>query len=88
MGCSDQIMGSGENVHFTCRKEEQKYFIEFILTHSNYDLKALAELLDINILLLSQVISGHAYLEEQVVIRLMDWYCILIGDSMSRVIKN
>lgn len=78
MGCFAQIRGVG--APFKYKKEVQKYFIEFILTYGGYDLKSLAALLGISAPLLSQVVRGCAYLEEEVANGLLDWFFILIGD--------
>ncbi len=80
MGCLAEVWASEVGVHFERRKEAQKYLIEFILTHGNYDLKALAEILDVNTLLLSQVVSGFNYLEGIAATRLIDWFLVFIGE--------
>ncbi|CEG57866.1 hypothetical protein [Legionella fallonii] len=80
MGCLAEVWASEVGVHFERRKEAQKYLIEFILTHGNYDLKALAEILDVSPLLLSQVVSGFSYLEDANALRLYDWFFLFIGE--------
>ncbi|MGQ3887823.1 hypothetical protein ACQUW5_02180 [Legionella sp. CNM-1927-20] len=62
------------------KREAQKYLIEFILFQGNYDLKALAELLDVNPLYLSQVASGKVTFEEEVANKLFKWFLVLISD--------
>ena len=78
MGCFAQIREEG--TPFKYKREVQKYFIEFILTYGDYDLKSLAVLLEVSAPLLSQVVRGSAYLEEEVANKLLDWVFILIGD--------
>lgn len=80
MGCLAEVWASEVGVHFERKKEAQKYLIEFILTHSEYDLKNLAEILDVNPLLLSQVLSGFTYLEGTIALRLFDWFFLFIGE--------
>ncbi|MFU7598185.1 hypothetical protein ACM9VS_05060 [Legionella pneumophila] len=80
MGCLAEVWASEVGVHFERRKEAQKYLIEFILTHGNYDLKTLAEVLDVSPLLLSKVVSGSSYLEDAVALRLLEWFFIFIGE--------
>lgn len=79
MGCLAKVWASEAGVHFERRKEAQKYLIEFILIHSNYDLKNLAEILDVNALLLSQVVSGFSYLEGVPATKLIEWFLMFIG---------
>ena len=80
MGNSNQVLRVSTYPSLACKKEVQKYLIEFILTYSSYDLKSVAELLEIPVLLLSEVMSSHVYLEEEVANKLLDWFFILIGD--------
>ncbi|EHL31333.1 hypothetical protein [Legionella drancourtii] len=80
MGCLAEVLGSFSDVNFKCKKENQKYLIEFILFFSNYDLKSLAELLEVNLLFLSQVVSGKYYLNEDRALKLLKWFLIFIGE--------
>lgn len=68
------------DIKFKCRKDRQKYLIEFILTYGNLNLKELAGILGVNILILSQVIIGLAYLSGQSVIRLIELFSMLFSD--------
>lgn len=70
------VAGSAES--FNCKKEAQKYLIEFILNCSCYDLEALAEVLDVNVLLLSDALSGKGYLKSDTAKNLVDWFLLLI----------
>lgn len=79
MGCLAEVWASEVGVQFERRKEAQKYLIEFILTHSDYDLKNLAEILNVNTLVLSQVVSGFNYLEGIAATRLIEWFLLFIG---------
>jgi hypothetical protein len=81
MGCLAEVLASEVGVSVEISKETQKYLIEFILTYSAYDLKSLAELLDVNTLLLSQVVSGFSYLEDSVGQRLISWFFLFIGEK-------
>ncbi|STX50958.1 Uncharacterised protein [Legionella busanensis] len=62
------------------KKEAQKYLIEFILFQGNYDLIALAELLDVSPFYLNQVASGKATFEEEVANKLFKWFLVIISD--------
>ena len=62
------------------KKEAQKYLIEFILFQGNYDLIALAELLDVSSVLLNQVVSGKATFERETANKLFAWFLIIISD--------
>ena len=79
MGCLADVWASQVDVNIENKKESQKYFIEFILTYSNYDLKSLAEILEVNPLVLSQVVSGYSYLDDVAASRLIEWFFIFIN---------
>ena len=80
MGCLAEVLASDVDVNLKSKKESQKYLIEFILTYSNYDLKSLAEILDVNPLVLSQAVNGFSYLEGAAASRLIKWFFIFIGE--------
>ncbi|WP_131782765.1 hypothetical protein [Legionella gresilensis] len=62
------------------KKEAQKYLIEFILFQGSYDLKTLADLLEVNLLLLNQVARGKATFEKETANKLFAWFLIIISD--------
>lgn len=80
MGCIAEVMASVSDVNFKCKKEAQKYLIEFVLIHSQYDLKALAEILDVSTLLLGQVLCGKVYLDENIARKLVEWFLLFVSD--------
>jgi len=79
MGSLAEVMASVSDGSFRCKEDAQKYLIEFILFHSNYDLKSLAEILDVNPLFLSHVAMGKSYLDGNGVSKLINWFLILIS---------
>lgn len=80
MGCIAEVMASVSDVSFKCKKDAQKYLIEFVLIHSQYDLKALAEILDVSTLLLGQVLCGKAFLDENTSRKLVEWFLLFASD--------
>lgn len=79
MGCLAEVLALEVDVNLENKKESQKYIIEFILTYSNYDLKSLANILEVNTLVLSQVLSGFSYLDDVAASRLIEWFFIFIS---------
>lgn len=79
MGCLAAVWASQVDVNFENKKESQKHLIEFILTYSKYDLKSLAEILEVNPIMLSQVVSGFSYLDDVAASRLIEWFFIFIS---------
>jgi hypothetical protein len=75
-----RTLSPSSNVHFQCRKETQKYLIHFLLHYSRYDFNSLAELLNINPLLLNRVIHGKVFLNHDVADKLVSWFLIFIGE--------
>lgn len=80
MGCIAEVMASVSDVNFKCKNDAQKYLIEFILIHSHYDLKTLADILNVSTLLLGQVICGKAFLDENTSRKLVEWLLLFISD--------
>lgn len=79
----DSVKGEvdfGIQVNFRCRKEHQKYLIEFILTCSCLKHSDLAELLEVSPLMLDQTRIGSADLSGQAVIQLVEIFCMLFDD--------
>lgn len=76
MGCFSERL----QVDFKCKKDAQKYLIEFILSQGNYDLKALADLPGIDVIELSVVLSGKYFLEDKPAADLMKWFLLFIGE--------
>lgn len=70
----------GIQVNFRCRKEHQKYLIEFILTCSCLEQSDLAELLEVSPLMLDQARIGSSHLSGQAVMQLVGIFCMLFGD--------
>ena len=70
----------GIQVNFRCRKEQQKYLIEFILTCTCLEQSGLAELLEVSPLMLDQARIGSANLSGQAVIKLVEIFCMLFDD--------
>ena len=64
MGCFVDFNELGVDVRSGCGKNAQKYLIEVLLTYSQYDLKALAEVLEVSPLFLCNVLQGKSYLNE------------------------
>lgn len=80
MGCLEEIWESEFDIRFNCKKPAQKIILEFLLTYSKYDLKELAELLEVTPFLLNQVLNGKEYLSEAIASKMMDWLYIFIGN--------
>ena len=70
----------GFQVNFRCRKEHQKYLIEFILTCCCLEQSELAELLAVSPLMLDQARIGSINLSGQAVRKLVEIFCMLFGD--------
>lgn len=78
MGCLAEVWESEFGIRFNCKKSDQKIILEFLLTYSKYDLKELAELLEVTPFLLNQVINEKEYLSEPIASKMMDWLYIFI----------
>ncbi|KTD65354.1 hypothetical protein Lspi_0671 [Legionella spiritensis] len=78
MGCLAEALACGSEKEYQCSKDDQKYFIEYILQHSHYDLRDLADILEVRPLLLSQVVCGRHYLKKKVSINLYEWFLITL----------
>ncbi|ARB91016.1 hypothetical protein A6J40_01910 [Legionella longbeachae] len=71
---------SGSIVNFNYQKEAQKPLIEFILNYSCYDLYTLAELLEIEAVILRNVLNSKCYLKPIVALKLINWFLVLISE--------
>ena len=80
MGCLTAIQEPTIDVKFKCKLENQKYLIEFILMQGAIDLKSLAMLLEVNILLLSQVVTGLASLNGEQSLTLAKLFLLYFSD--------
>lgn len=79
MGCLVEVLESSFDVRFTCKKTDQKVILEFLLTYSKYDLKELAELLNVSTYLLNKVLNGKDYLPSSAALNMMEWLYIFIS---------
>ncbi|HRD69002.1 MAG TPA: hypothetical protein PK657_02550 [Legionella sp.] len=80
MDCLADTFVSDSVLNFKCKKESQKYLIEFMLKCGSYDLQDLAELLDVNVLQLSDVLCGKSYLNTDVSKNLVNWFVLLLRE--------
>lgn len=80
MDCLPDAVEVVLEIKFKCKKDRQKYLVEFILTYSSLDLKSLAELLNISVLMLSQRAAGVTFLTATAAIRLAEIFCMLFSD--------
>lgn len=80
MGNIAEVLEPTINVSFKCKRDNQKYLIEFILVHSELDLKSLAMILQVNPLVLSQTLKGLAFLTGKSTIKLVELFIMLIND--------
>ncbi|MFO9331991.1 hypothetical protein SDA97_02835 [Legionella pneumophila serogroup 1] len=76
MGCIEEVWEF--DVRFNCKKSAQKIILEFLLNYTKYDLKELAELLEVTPFLLNQVVKEKEYLSEAIASKMMDWLYIFI----------
>jgi hypothetical protein len=80
MGHIAEVLEPTINVTLKCKRDNQKYLIEFILVHSALDLKALAMILQVNPMVLSQTLTGIAFLTEKSAIKLAELFVMLINE--------
>ena len=80
MGCLADVLASDFSVRFNCKRKAQKYLIEFLLTYSRYDLKNMAEMLDVSPDLLGQVLLNKSYLSDSTSQELFKYFWLFIND--------
>lgn len=80
MGHIAEVLEPTINVTLRLKKDNQKYLIEFILVHSELDLKSLATILQINPIVLSQTLTGLTFLTGKSAIKLAELFIMLIND--------
>lgn len=80
MGCFAEVQEPTIAVKFKCKLENQKYLIELILMQGAMDLKSLAMLLEVNVLLLSQAVTGLAFLNGEQSIRLAKLFLLYFSE--------
>jgi uncharacterized membrane protein YciS (DUF1049 family) len=81
MGCLVVFKISEVDLQVGCNKKAQKHLIEFLLTYSEYDLRSLAELLEVSPLFLLRVIKGEIYLNDTNSHKLWDWFLMFISNE-------
>lgn len=79
MECFIEISEPVIDVKFQLKKNSQKYLIEYILYYSELDSRSLADILEVNPLLLSDVLSGNEYLNKDTFMKLHEYFLILIS---------
>lgn len=77
MGC---FVASEVDLEIGRDKKAQRYLIEYLLTYSEYDLKSLAEILEVSPLFLLEVIRGKSYLNEINERKLWDWFLVFVSN--------
>jgi hypothetical protein len=81
MGClALEIIEPIVTTKFKCKKENQKYLIEFILTHGDSDLKSLSILLESSTRELSNVLIGVDYLTGASAVKLAKFFLIFFNE--------
>lgn len=80
MGHIAEVFEPTINVSLKCKRDNQKYLIEFILVHSELDLKSLAMLLQVNPMLLSQTLTGLSFLTGKSATKLTELFIMLLND--------
>lgn len=70
----------GIGINFRCRKKHHRYLIEFILINSCVSQNELAELLEVNPLVLNRVRIDTTNLPDQAAIKLVEIFCMLFSD--------
>lgn len=78
MGCLVDFKISEVDLQVGCNKKTQMHLIEYLLTYSEYDLKSLAEILEVSPLFLLRVIKGETYLNDTNTHKLWDWFLMFI----------
>ena len=80
MGCCTEVSEPVISVQFKLKQSMQKYLIDFILSYSSMNSSALAEILDVSPIKLSQVLAGKSFLESVKARNLFQYFMMLIGD--------
>ena len=80
MGCFTEVQEPTIDVKFKCKLENQQYLIEFILMQGAMDLKSLAMLLEVNVLLLSQAVTGLAFLNGEQSLKLAKLFLLYFSE--------
>lgn len=80
MKCLSRTAVLGNVNEYKSRRDAQKYFIDFILMYGDIDLVSLAQLLDIDLSLMSDVLSGKQFLEGESTIRLVQYFLMMFTE--------
>lgn len=80
MGCCTEVSEPVISAQFKLKQSMQKYLIDFILSYSSMNSSALAEILEVSPIKLSQVLAGITFLESVKARNLFQYFMMLIGD--------
>ncbi|HAF87536.1 MAG: hypothetical protein CMF38_01410 [Legionellaceae bacterium] len=83
MGCVIKFNESAIPHTFECTGYKQKIIIELLVTYSNYSKSALAEVLDVSIAELEDVLEGKTFLAPKEADDLAQLFLIFFGSSFS-----
>ncbi|MFO9571025.1 hypothetical protein SDB67_14225 [Legionella pneumophila serogroup 1] len=79
MECFIEVLEPVIDIKFQLKKESQKYLIDFILSYSKLNCKELAQILEANPLVISQVLAGKEFLGPSKAHNLFHYFTMLIG---------
>lgn len=79
MGCFTEVSETVIDVKFQLKKDVQKYLIDYILSYSELDCKELAQILEANPLMVSQVLAGKDFFGPVKAHNLFQYFTMLIG---------
>jgi len=80
MGCIVKVLETARDAGFQCKRDLQKYLIEFILMHKRIGLRELAELLEINSIELNSVLRSNSYLSARASSLLIQWFLMIVAE--------
>lgn len=81
MGYLVDVLKFINSTNFQYKKEEQKYWLQFLMAHCDLDQETVSRLLKININLLERVLQGKDFFKQDIAIRLVNWVFISLRRS-------
>ena len=79
MGCFTEVSEPVIDIKFQLKKDTQKFLIDYILSYSELDCKELAQILEANPLMVSQVLAGKDFFGPEKAHNLFQYFTIMIG---------